>query len=83
MTNTNDGTGSSQSSSQDVNDLKLVKLPRQKTTMERNIANINSRICSFADKIDQSGLECNLQILEGFFRTICQTQTQIEDLLLN
>lgn len=56
----------------------LSSLKQQRSSMKKNIANIQKKVEKDGAKVDSTILECRLQILESYFKQLCHIQTQIE-----
>ncbi|XP_067641701.1 uncharacterized protein [Eurosta solidaginis] len=66
----------------DTNDtsVELPPLRQQRSSMKRNITNLKTKIEREGATADATILECQLQILESYFKQVCHIQTQIEKL---
>ncbi|XP_075154313.1 uncharacterized protein LOC142227952 [Haematobia irritans] len=64
----------------DTTNAELTALKSQRSTMKRNITNVKTKIEKDGDVVDETILECRLQILESYFKQICHIQSQIEKL---
>lgn len=58
----------------------LASLEQQRTTMKKNISKLHKKNEKDGDKVDATILQCRLQILETYFKEICEVQGQIEKL---
>lgn len=59
---------------------ELVMLKQQRSSMKRNITNMQKKVEKDGDSSDSTILECRLQILESYFKQLCHIQGQIEKL---
>lgn len=57
---------------------ELSSLKQQRTSMKRNIVNIQKKVEKDGGKVNPTILERRLQILESYFKQICHRQGQIE-----
>lgn len=49
-------------------------------SMKKNISNIQKKVEKEGSKMDSTILECRLEILEGYFKQLCDIQTKIESI---
>ncbi|XP_075160828.1 uncharacterized protein LOC142233707 [Haematobia irritans] len=57
---------------------ELTMLKSQRSSMKRNIGMLKTKIEKDGDSLDNTILECRLQILESYFKQISHIQSQIE-----
>ncbi|XP_073828191.1 uncharacterized protein [Musca autumnalis] len=60
-------------SSSELSSLKL-----QRSSIKKNITNIQKKVEKDGSKMDSTILECRLDILESYFKQLCDIQTKIE-----
>ncbi|XP_073845474.1 uncharacterized protein [Musca autumnalis] len=57
---------------------ELASLKQQRSSIKKNIANIQKKVEKDGSKMDSTILECRLDILESYFKQLCDIQTKIE-----
>ncbi|XP_073839184.1 uncharacterized protein isoform X2 [Musca autumnalis] len=62
-------------------DLAYLKL--QRSSIKKNITNIQKKVEKDGSKMDSTILECRLEILEGYFKQLCDVQSKIEAINAN
>ncbi|XP_073814252.1 uncharacterized protein [Musca autumnalis] len=65
-------------SSSELSSLKL-----QRSSIKKNITNIQKKVEKDGSKMDSTILECRLEILEEYFKQLCDIQSKIEALNAN
>ncbi|XP_073820368.1 uncharacterized protein [Musca autumnalis] len=64
-------------------DSELASLKQQRSSVKKNISNIQKKVEKDGSKMDSTILECRLEILESYFKQLCTIQSQIEALNAN
>ncbi|XP_073820296.1 uncharacterized protein [Musca autumnalis] len=57
---------------------ELASLKLQRSSIKKNIANIQKKVEKDGSKMDSTILECRLEILESYFKQLCDVQSKIE-----
>ncbi|XP_073820359.1 uncharacterized protein [Musca autumnalis] len=68
---------------ENATDSDLASLKQQRSSVKKNIVNIQKKIEKDGSKMDTTILECRLEILESYFKQLCLIQTQIESINAN
>ncbi|XP_073821302.1 uncharacterized protein [Musca autumnalis] len=61
----------------------LASLKLQRSSIKKNITNIQKKVEKDGSKMDSTILECRLEILEGYFKQLCDAQSKIEAINAN
>ncbi|XP_061387580.1 uncharacterized protein LOC133322632 [Musca vetustissima] len=56
----------------------MSSLKQQRSSIKKDISNIQKKIEKAGSKMDSTILECRMEILESYFKQLCQVQSQIE-----
>ncbi|XP_073831766.1 uncharacterized protein [Musca autumnalis] len=56
----------------------LASLRLQRSSIKKNITSIQKKVEKDGSKMDSTILECRLEILEGYFKQLCDVQSKIE-----
>ncbi|XP_073843780.1 uncharacterized protein [Musca autumnalis] len=62
---------------------ELASLKLQRSSIKKNIANIQKKVEKDGSKMDSTILECRLEILEMYFKQLCDVQSKIEAINAN
>ncbi|XP_073835665.1 uncharacterized protein isoform X2 [Musca autumnalis] len=62
---------------------ELASLKQQRSSVKKNITNIQKKVEKDGSKMDSTILECRLEILEEYFKQLCDIQSKIEALNAN
>ncbi|XP_073838259.1 uncharacterized protein isoform X2 [Musca autumnalis] len=62
---------------------ELASLKLQRSSVKKNIVNIQKKVEKDGSKMDSTILECRLEILEGYFKQLCDVQSKIEAINAN